>query len=191
MDFVRRVVCAVLLLHPVACDRAASDRSGEAPSPEAATGAVPPAPETPAAAPERTPSAPAAPASPAAGPGSNRPSTGTAELTFSGGVTQKLDGPLVVCGHTFIDGRHQGGTWAVRTDAFDFQIMATTDEEFAEPSVVLNAKQPARKSYVWKRKAGTVSAASDRTVASIDADLHEVVGAGTVHVTGKMTCPAR
>jgi hypothetical protein len=116
---------------------------------------------------------------------------GTAELVLSGEINQELKGSIVTCGYTRLEGRDQGGTWALRTDDFDFQIMATGDVDFANPVAILNAKKPKRISYVFKRKAGKVTAASDRTVAEIDAELQNVVGKEKVHVKGRMTCPPK
>jgi hypothetical protein len=114
-----------------------------------------------------------------------------ASLVFSGDIAKELSGPVVTCGYTRLDGRSQGGTWAIQTEDFDFQIIALTDEELASPSVILNAKRPAAVSYVYKRRGGKVKAASDRTVAEIDVDLQNVVGRQTVHVKGTLTCPPR
>jgi hypothetical protein len=119
------------------------------------------------------------------------PGEGTADLVLTGAIERELKGTIVTCGYTRLDGRDQGGTWAIRSDEFDFQIMATSDEDFAEPAALLNAKQPVRMSFVFKRKNGTVKAARDRTLAEIDADLHHVVGTEKVHVKGTMTCPPK
>jgi hypothetical protein len=162
----------------------ACKKGGDAPSPPQSSTA----PEALEAAPnpERTPVAPEEKKAAKAGP-----ARGTADLVLTGAITQELKGPIVTCGYTRLEGRDQGGTWAIRTEDFDFQIMATSDKDFAEPAAVLNARKPTRISYVFKRKAGKVSAKSDRTVAEIDADLRNVVGKETVHVKGTMTCPEK
>jgi len=172
-------VLVLLLLSLSACKK-----EDDAPSPPVSSTA-PKAPEA-APTPEGTPVAPEANKAEKAGP-----ARGTAELVLTGAITQELKGPIVTCGYTRLEGRDQGGTWAIHTEDFDFQIMATSDEDFAQPAAILNARKPTRISYVFKRKAGKVSAKSDRTVAEIDADLQNVVGKETVHVKGTMTCPEK
>jgi hypothetical protein len=63
--------------------------------------------------------------------------------------------------------------------------------EWDRPTVLLNARRPARLSFARRPGGGTVTVARDRTVAEIDADLKNVVGAEVVHVKGTMTCPPR
>ncbi len=116
---------------------------------------------------------------------------GMADLTLTGAITQQLKGQVVVCGSTFLEGRNQGGSWAIRGDDLDFTIMALGDVDFDAPTVILNVKQPNRVQYVLNRKAGNVSVARDRTLAKIDTDLREIVGTGKVHVKGTMTCPPK
>lgn len=151
--------------------------------------------DKPAAPPVSPPATPApVPSTPARSAPAAEPKTvaqGSAQLKLTGAITKDLRGQIVTCGFTRLDGRAQGGTWAIRSDELDFQIIALTDEELDAPAATLNARQPARISYVFKRKAGKVTAAKDRTVAEIDADLHNVVGPETVHVKGTMTCPPR
>ncbi len=134
---------------------------------------VPPDPET-----ARRPPPGAAPA----------PAKGTADLTFTGAVEEKLEGPIVTCGFTRLDGKDQGGTWRVDAGDFTFQIMALTDEELDSPKVIMNVTKPERASYA-ARSSAKVKTARDRTVAEIDAELKNIVGAQTVHVKGTMTCP--
>lgn len=116
---------------------------------------------------------------------------GEASLTLSGAIEKELTGTIVTCGHTFLDGRNQGGSWAIRTDELDLSVIAMADEDFDKPTVILNARAPQRMSLVHKPGRGTVTAARDRTVATLDTDLKNVVGAESVHVKGTMTCPPR
>lgn len=161
-----------------ACEKKGPPESGEAPAPVVTdTAAEPGRPE-------------AAPAA-AARPERAAVSQGSAALKLTGAITKDLDGQIVTCGFTRLKGRDQGRTWGIRSEELDFQVIATTDEELASPAAILNVRQPARASYAFKRKAGTVSGAKDGTVTELDADLHNVVGKEVVHVKGTMTCPPR
>ncbi len=115
---------------------------------------------------------------------------GEAALVFTGAIEKELSGKIVTCGYTHLDGKDQGGTWQIPSDEFSFQISVHSDEDWDEPSVIMNVTKPERKSYVLKA-GGKVTAKPDRTVAEIDADLKKVVGSETVHVKGTMTCPPR
>lgn len=117
--------------------------------------------------------------------------TGTAALTFTGAIQAEVTGDVVRCGFTHLKGKDQGGSWQVDAADFKFSIGVHEDTEWDRPLAILNATRPERMSYVYVRGSGPVKAATDRTVAEIDADLKNVVGTQRVHVKGTMTCPAR
>lgn len=109
------------------------------------------------------------------------------DLTFTGAIENKIAGPVGICGATFLDGKLQGGNYGVRTDDFEFQIVALSDEELSTPSVILNVKGPERKSFVGRKDVGTV-AIDVAKGATIDAELRNITGGDTVHVKGSVTC---
>lgn len=171
-------IASIFALTLGACEKGGGQpEPGEAPA-EPVTG-------TPAAPPAQTAAATEPPRKRAA------PSQGSAALKLTGAITKDLEGQIVTCGFTRLKGRDQGRTWAIRSEELDLQVMATTDEELASPAAILNVRKPSPANYVFKRKAGKVSGASDGTVTEVDADLHSIVGKEVVHVKGTMTCPPR
>jgi hypothetical protein len=108
------------------------------------------------------------------------------DLTFTGAIEKKLTGPIGICGATFIDGRLQGGNYGIRTDDFEFQVIAVTDEELTSPKSVLNTKGPDRKSFVGRDTSKiSIDVAKGAT---IDVELKNIIGPETVKVTGTVTC---
>lgn len=127
--------------------------------------------------------APVPPKEPA-GPPKNQ---ATVDLTLSGAVERKLEGAIGTCGATRKDGKLQGGSYGVRSDDIELQVIALTDDELASPAVVLNLKGAERKSFARRPGQGTVTIDVKRGV-TVDVELKEVVGASTVRVVGTVTC---
>lgn len=113
---------------------------------------------------------------------------GTADLTITGAIERRIEGPVVKCGYTRLHGLERGATWAVVNDDFAFQIVVLTDDDFDEPTAVLTTWKPELARYVSQRDSGLITAAADRTVAEIDAELRAVQGKASVHVKGTMNC---
>ncbi len=124
------------------------------------------------------------PAKEAAGPPKNQ---GTVDLTLSGAVERKLEGAIGTCGATRRDGKLQGGSYGVRSDDVELQVIALTDDELASPAVVLNLKGAERKSFGRRPGQGTVTVDVERGV-TLDVELKEIVGTGMVRVVGTVTC---
>lgn len=111
------------------------------------------------------------------------------DLTFTGAFEKKLTGPIGVCGATFIEGRIQGGNYGIRTEDFEFQVLAVSDEELAKPGVVLNIKKPTRESFLLDRKDAANKIAIDVAKgATVDVRLASMTNKTTVRVTGTITC---
>jgi hypothetical protein len=110
----------------------------------------------------------------------------TVDLTFTGAIEQKFEGPVGICGATYYEGKLQGGNYGIRTDDFEFQIMAMTDDELAKPGLLLNAKNP-RRSFLGRGDGKNVQIDVDKG-ATVDAVLKDMESKDTIAVKGTISC---
>lgn len=163
---------SLVLLTLAACD--AKDPAGDKPAP------------APAPAPAADPPAPAAPkAAPASSPNE-------VDLVLEGGLEATLKGKGGLCA------KGLGANFEVRSEefgvspSFKLNILVTSEDEWQNPSIVLNATEPRGN---WGRDRNTPPAgekldlARDHTHAIIDTTLRPVVGGEPVKVRGSIRCP--
>jgi len=111
------------------------------------------------------------------------------DLTFTGDIDVTLKGKAGTCG-----GIEGGASFQVRSEelgvepSFELAVAILGEEDWAKPPTVLNVKTGDKKSYVWKKTEGTVTAQRDRSRADFDVTLANVVGGGSVTVKGSIVC---
>lgn len=118
------------------------------------------------------------------------PGDATVDLVFAGDVTATLKGTAGRCG-----GVTGGFSVTIQSaelgvnPSFELAMVILGEEDWEKPPTVMNLKEGDKKSYVWKKTTGAVTAARDRSRADFDVLLTNVVGTETVTVKGSVLCP--
>lgn len=163
---------SLILLTLAACDAKDPAPAAEEPAPAPTPAAEPPAP---AAAKPTPPSSP-----------------NEVDLVLEGGLTATLKGKGGLCA------KGLGANFEVRseefgvTPSFKLNILVTSEDEWQNPSIILNATEPRGN---WARDRRTAPAgekldlAREHTHAIIDTTLRPVVSGEPVKVRGSIRCP--
>jgi len=114
---------------------------------------------------------------------------GTADVDMSGALEKRLDGAKAVCAKTVLPGHAKPQGMSIRVDTGDFTltILAVTEEELADPKMILNITKPVPKSFAKPVRAGLIRFETD-SKATIDVELRAAEGKETVRVKGTIEC---
>ncbi|MBX3221777.1 MAG: hypothetical protein KF795_14770 [Labilithrix sp.] len=121
--------------------------------------------------------------------GSKTESKNEVDLTFTGDITATLKGKAGTCG-----GVPGGASFQVRSadlgvdPAFELAVVILEEEDWPQPTTVLNVTSGDKASYTWSKTAGTVVAQRDRSRVDFDVELGKVAAAGKVTVKGSIVC---